>query len=87
MITLAILQGFSGFLISIFALFPNLPNLPGSILNGLNSFLDIIFDNVGIFGLFIPIATIKIVVPLILVIVNLIKFINWLPGYLKKYLY
>lgn len=84
MIILAILQGLSGFLISIFALFPNLPSLPGSITNGIDSFLNLIFDNVGILGLFIPIATIKVVVPLILVIVNFDKIYKLVTWVLKK---
>lgn len=84
MITLAILQGVSGFLVVIFALFPSLPNLPESITNGLNSFLDLIFDNVGVLGVFVPISTIKVVVPLILVIVNFDKIYKLVTWVLKK---
>ena len=84
MIIVALLQGISGLLISILSLLPTLPQLPESILNGLNNFLDLIFNNVGLLGLFIPIQTIKIVVPLILVISNFDKIYKLVMWTLKK---
>lgn len=84
MIIIAILQGIAGIFISILSLLPNLPNLPESILTGLNNFLDLIFNNLGILGLFVPISTIKIVVPLILVIVNFDKIYKLVMWVLKK---
>lgn len=73
MIILGLLQALSGILISILSLLPDLPQLPESILNGLNNFLDLIFNNSGLLGLFIPIPTIKVVVPLVLLIINFDK--------------
>ena len=84
MIILGLLQALSGILISILSLLPTLPQLPDSILIGLNSFLDIIFNNVGLLGLFIPISTIKVVVPLIIVIVNFDKIYKLVMWVLKK---
>ena len=84
MIILGLLQALSGILISILSLLPNLPQLPESILNGLNNFLDLIFNNVGLLGLFIPIWTIKVVVPLIIVIVNFDKIYKLVMWALKK---
>lgn len=84
MIIIAILQGIAGIFISILSLLPNLPNLPESILTGLNNFLDLIFNNLGILGLFVPISTIKIVVPLILIIVNFDKIYKLVIWVLKK---
>lgn len=84
MITLAIIQGLSGLVISIMYMFPDLPNLPESILDGLNSFLDLIFDNVGFVGIFVPISTIKIVVPLIILIINFDKIYKLVTWVLKK---
>ena len=80
MIILGLLQALSGILISILSLLPDLPQLPESILNGLNNFLDLIFNNSGLLGLFIPIPTIKVVVPLVLLIINfdkIYKFTLW----------
>lgn len=84
MIILGLLQALSGILISILSLLPDLPQLPESILNGLNNFLDLIFNNVGLLGLFIPISTIKVVVPLIIVIINFDKIYKLVMWVLKK---
>lgn len=84
MILTAILQGLSGLLISILALLPNLPQLPDSILNGMNNFIDIIFQNVGLLNLFIPISTIKVAVGLVLIIVNFDKIYKLVMWVLKK---
>ena len=57
----------------ILSLLSYLPSLPDELLSSAYSFIDLIFDNVGLLGLFIPISTIKVVVPLVLVIVNFDK--------------
>lgn len=57
----------------VLSLLPNLPSLPDNLLTGAYSFIDLIFDNVGLLGLFIPIPTIKVVVPLLLLIINFDK--------------
>lgn len=57
----------------ILSILPDIPSLPNELLSSAYSFIDLIFDNVGLLGLFIPISTIKIVVPLVLVIVNFDK--------------
>ena len=84
MIILGLLQALSGILISILSLLPTLPQLPDSILNGLNNFLDLIFNNSGLLGLFIPISTIKVVVPLIIVIINFDKIYKLVMWVFKK---
>lgn len=57
----------------VLSLLPDIPSLPEELLSSAYSFIDLIFDNVGLLGLFIPISTIKVVVPLVLVIVNFDK--------------
>lgn len=57
----------------ILSILPDMPSLPDELLSSAYSFIDLIFDNVGLLGLFIPISTIKVVVPLVLVIVNFEK--------------
>lgn len=57
----------------ILSILPDMPSLPDELLSSAYSFIDLIFDNVGLLGLFIPISTIKVVVPLVLVIVNFDK--------------
>ncbi len=57
-------------LTTIFGILPDLPDMPGAIVDGITSFLDIIFDNVGLLGLFVPISTIKVVIPIVVLIMN-----------------
>lgn len=81
MILLILIQGIVALQISVFSLLPDLPNLPDAVISGVNAFLDIIFDNVGILGLFIPINTVKIVVPLVIAIANfdrIYKLVMWI---------
>lgn len=72
-----ILENFLNILLSsievILSILPDMPSLPDQLLSSAYSFIDLIFDNVGLLGLFIPISTIKVVVPLVLVIVNFDK--------------
>lgn len=49
-------------------LIPNLPDLPESITSSVFGFIDLIFDNVGLLGVFAPLSVIKILVPLWLAI-------------------
>lgn len=69
---------------AVLSLIPNLPDLPVDLIEGANGFINLIFDNLGLLGLFIPISTIKIVVPLILVIVNFDKIYRLVIWTLKK---
>ncbi len=55
---------------TIFGVLPSIPSAPESIVSGINGFLDIIFDNVGLLGIFVPISTIKVVIPIAIVIIN-----------------
>lgn len=54
----------------VFNILPNLPQMPTSIVNGIDTFFDVIFNNLGLLNMFIPLSTIKVVVPLVIVIVN-----------------
>lgn len=69
---------------AILSLIPNLPDLPSGLVEGANGFINLIFDNVGLLGLFVPISTIKVVVPLILLIVNFDKIYRLVIWLLKK---
>lgn len=69
---------------AILSLIPNLPDLPSGLVEGANGFINLIFDNVGLLGLFVPISTIKVVVPLILLIVNFDKIYRLVIWILKK---
>lgn len=68
----------------ILSILPDIPSLPDELLSSAYSFIDLIFDNVGLLGLFIPISTIKVVVPLLLVIVNFDKIYKLTMWVLNK---
>ena len=68
----------------ILSILPDIPSLSDELLSSAYSFIDLIFDNVGLLGLFIPISTIKVVVPLVLVIVNFDKIYKLTMWVLNK---
>ncbi len=69
---------------AILNLLPDIPDLPPNLVDGAYAFIDLIFDNIGLLGLFIPISTIKVVVPLIIVIINFDRFYRIVIWALKK---
>lgn len=59
----------------------NIPAFPTSLSNSIDSFLNLIFDNCSLLGFFIRPATIKIVIPLLIILVNfefIYKLIIWI---------
>ena len=61
-----------------------IPQVPDSIISSINSFFNLIFDNLSLLGFFIRPTTLKILVPLIIIVINfkyIYKFIMW---FLKK---
>lgn len=62
----------------------SLPQMPEQITTAINTFLDLIFDNVGLLGLFIRIDTIKLVVPVVIIIMNFEKLYHLTLWILKK---
>ena len=62
----------------------NIPQVPETITRSINTFLNLIFNNLSLLGFFIRPTTLKILVPLIIVVINfkyIYKFIMW---FLKK---
>ena len=55
---------FANAFINLIELLPTLPNIPNQIMRDINGVINLIFDNVGLFGLFIPLNTIKLLVPI-----------------------
>lgn len=70
MIVSSILDLLKFLITTIFGILPNIPAMPTDLTNGINTFLDIIFDNVGLLGLFVPINVMKIAIPIAIVIIN-----------------
>lgn len=70
MIVTAVLSLCEMFLTIIFALLPDLPNFDSSVLNSLNGFINLIFDNLDLLGFFIDIELIGALIPWLIIILN-----------------
>ena len=68
----------------IFLLIPDIPPLEISLLADLNSFIDLIFDNLGLLGFFIDISTLKALVPLLVIVYNFEHIYHFLMWCLNK---
>lgn len=62
----------------------NLPQFPEGLTNSLNSFIDLIFDNLNLLGFFIRPATITIVIPVFIILINFDKVYKLTMWILKK---
>lgn len=62
----------------------NIPQFPESITTSLNSFLDLIFNNISLLGFFIRGSTIKIVIPILIILINFDKVYKFTMWILKK---
>ena len=62
----------------------NLPQFPEGLTNSLNSFIDLIFDNLNLLGFFIRPATITIVIPVLIILINFDKVYKLTMWILKK---
>ena len=62
-LTTIFLLGANAF-INLIELLPTLPNIPNQIMTNINGVINLIFDNVNLFGLFIPLNTVKLLVPI-----------------------
>lgn len=59
----------------------NIPAFPSELSNSIDGFLDLIFDNLSLLGFFIRPTTLKIVVPILLIVINfelIYKLIMWI---------
>lgn len=59
----------------------NIPQMPDELVNSINTFLNLIFDNLSLLGFFIRPITLKILIPLIIFVLNfkyIYKVVIWL---------
>lgn len=85
MIYETILDLTTNFLEFIFSLIPPLPDLPQSLHDSLFDYIDLIFSNgTNILGLFVRLNTVKIVIPLLIIIMNFDKIYSLVLWILKK---
>lgn len=83
MIIQAILDLLKGVLFIVFG-WINLPSMPEDITNTINSFFDLIFNNLDLLGLIIRPTTIKIAIPVLIIILNFEKLYHLTMWILKK---
>lgn len=62
----------------------SLPNFPDSILSGINTFFNFIFDNCSLLGFFIRPTTILTVVPIVIIALNFKNIYHFTLWILKK---
>lgn len=62
----------------------NIPNFPEVLTNSIDTFVDLIFDNLGLITLFVRWETIVIGIPLLIVVMNFEHFYNGIIWILKK---
>lgn len=58
-----------------------LPDFPEELVTSVDEFFALIFDNLSILGFFVPLSTIKILIPLVILVINfedVYAFIMWL---------
>ncbi len=59
----------------------NIPSFPSGLAGSIDSFLSLVFDNLSLLGFFIRPATIRLVVPVLLVVINfelIYKLVMWI---------
>lgn len=59
----------------------NLPQMPEDLVSGINTFLDLIFNNLTILGFFIRPLTLTISIPILIILLNfddVYKFTMWI---------
>lgn len=59
----------------------NLPSFPIDLSNSIDGFLDLVFDNLSLLGFFIRPTTLKIIVPILIIVINfelMYKLVMWI---------
>lgn len=64
--------------------FIRIPNLPSEWTSAVSSFLDLLFENVGLIGLVMPWPVIKLGIPILIAIINMDKIYDAVMWILRK---
>ena len=81
MIVTAVLSLCEMLLTIIFGLLPDIPNFDSNVLDSLNNFINLIFDNLDLLGFFIDIELIGALIPWLIIILNfehIYDFVMWI---------
>lgn len=66
---------------AIFSLLDLLPDFPASLVTSLNGFFSLIFGNLSVLGFFVPISTLKVLIPLTIAVIkfeDIYAFVLWI---------
>ena len=64
--------------------FINLPQFPDEVLITVDKFLNFIFDNAGVLSFFVNLSTVKVVIPVLLILLNFEHIYHFTIWILKK---
>ena len=64
--------------------FIDLPDFPEAFTTGLNDFLDLIFENITALGFFVRPATLILIIPLVIIVINFDKLYDLVMWILRK---
>lgn len=64
--------------------FINIPGMPSSYISAIDSFMDMVFSNVGLVGLFIRWDTVEIGIPILIAIANMDKIYDGIMWIIRK---
>lgn len=84
MILELIITGITAVLKLVLGILPNIPQLPDSITSSIDRVMNVIFNNVGLLGIFVRISTIKLLVPLVIIVVNFEHIYHFVMWIIKK---
>lgn len=81
MLVEAFFNGAISILNGILDLLDVLPDFPVDLISSMNSFFALIFDNLSLLGFFVRLDTVKILIPLMIVVINfedVYAFVMWI---------
>lgn len=81
MLVEALFNGVTSLIDGILDLLDVLPEFPEDLVTSMDSFFSLIFDNLSLLGFFVRLDTVKILIPLVIVVMNfedVYAFVMWL---------
>lgn len=84
MIIEGILNIVTSLLYFVLNLLPDIPDLPEALTSPITTVLDLIFNNVGLLDLFLPLNIVKLIIPLWLIVDNFDKIYSIVFWIIKK---
>lgn len=84
MIISTLLVAVTGLINLIFGILPDIPPIPEELSSLVSNLFDLIFDNAGLVGFFLPIDVVKIALPIAIVIINFEHIYSLVMWVVKK---